>query len=164
MNKKEFLKGLEEALLEYMDISEAAPHIRYYQDYIDNEIKNGKDECDVVKALNSPRLIAKNIVNNSESANKYSSDVNDEYESYRMNNQYQGKHGDNKSPISFSINGKPINSLFLKIALIALVFVIIILALVVLGGIIWIFTKLVLPVLLIGGAVYIIVKLIKNNM
>ena len=34
VTKKEFLKNLEEALLEKMDISDAVEHIRYYNEYM----------------------------------------------------------------------------------------------------------------------------------
>ena len=62
MSKKEFLKNLEEALLEKMDISDAVEHIRYYNDYISNEVAKGKSEEDVISSLQSPRLIAKCII------------------------------------------------------------------------------------------------------
>ena len=44
MSKKEFLKNLEEALLEKMDISDEVEHIRYYNEYISNEVAKGKSE------------------------------------------------------------------------------------------------------------------------
>ena len=171
MTKKEFLRGLEEALLEQMDISEAAPHIRYYQDYIENEVRNGKDENDVIKLLQNPRLIAKNIVNNEKSANKYKSDLYDSESNTRNNNYHQADEAGfgtsdrmKKSPISLSINGKPINSLWLKIALVAIATILVVFVLVVAFGILWILTKFVLPVLIIGGIVYMVVKIIKGNL
>ena len=171
MNKKEFLRGLEEALLEQMDISEAAPHIRYYQDYIESEITNGKDEYEVIKSLQNPRLIAKNIVNNSKSANKYKSDIFDSENNGRMYNQQRTSetynttgNSSNGSKISFSVNGRPVNSLLVKIALIAIAIVLVVLVFVVVGGILWILTKFVLPVLIIGAIIYMVAKLIKNNL
>ena len=77
MNKNEFLKGLEEALLENMDISQAAPHIKYYNDYIDSEIEKGKSEAEVIASLQSPRLIAKSIIDNRQSAGKYDNNIKD---------------------------------------------------------------------------------------
>ena len=169
MTKKEFLNGLEEAMLEQMDISEAAPHIRYYQDYIENEVRNGRDEEEVISALQNPRLIAKNIIDNSKSANKYKSDLytgKAEDRDYNYNrDSYYNKTTDNKrgQSISFSINGKPINSILLKIVLVATIVLALVLILVIVSGVMWLLTKFVLPVILVGGIIYLLITMIKKS-
>ena len=158
MSKKEFLNRLEEALLEQMDISEAAMHIRYYREYIESEIEKGRDEQEVVESLQSPRLIAKTIINNSESANKYNNDVNG-YE--RTKNSAYGN--DNGKKITFSINGKPIDSFFIKLLLIVIAIIIV----VVVVGFIIIVTKIlfmfVLPTLFIIGIIGFVIKALTNK-
>lgn len=62
MNKYEFIKSLRKALTGKIDGMELEDTIRYYEDYIDGEIKKGKLEAQVLKELGDPRLIAKNIV------------------------------------------------------------------------------------------------------
>ena len=62
MTKKEFLDKLGEALLENMDVSEAMSHVQYYKEYIESEVSKGKTEKEVIATLQSPRLIAKNII------------------------------------------------------------------------------------------------------
>ena len=175
MNKKQFLKGLEEALLEQMDISEAAPHIRYYQDYIENELSNGKSEDEVMASLQTPRLIAKNIVNNSDSANKYKSDIyggsynsnrsreNSNSTTYYEDNDENNNKYINRGPVSFSVNGKPINSIWFKIAIIAIFIVIVVLVFAVIAGVMWLLTRLLLPVAIIGGVIYLLANIIKRT-
>lgn len=61
MDKYEFIKKLSKALTGKIDGMELEDTIRYYEDYIDGEIKKGKQEAQVLKELGDPRLIAKNI-------------------------------------------------------------------------------------------------------
>lgn len=196
MNKKEFLKGLEEAMLEQMDIGEAAPHIRYYQEYIENEIRRGREEAEVIASLKNPRLVAKNIINNSKSANKYKSDVNSsssyDYKSYSKdasskstssykwrtdggnandrdtfddnyyeNGRQKQRHG-RTSPITFSVNGKPISSIWVKIALMAVVFVVLVVVFFIVSGVLWILLKIVLPLVIICGLFYLAMNIVKK--
>ena len=174
MTKKEFLNKLEEALLEQMDISEAAPHIRYYQDYIENEVRNGRDEKEVVASLQNPRLLAKNLVNNSKSANKYKSDIYTEKtgtenynyarEGYREENYSRTDNCKRGNSISFSVNGRPINSIWLKIALVIIAILAVVIVLAVVSGVIWLLFKVILPVALIGGLIYLLVNVIRKSL
>ena len=164
MTKRDFLNRLEEALLEQMDISEAAPHIRYYQDYIENEVRNGRDEEEVVASLTNPRLIAKNLVTNSKSANKYKSDIYEE-KSQTGGYNYSGYDNQNKRPtVSFSINGKPINSLLAKIVLAVVAILAIVLVIAIISGVMWLLMKIVLPVVFIVGIVYLLVNVIRKSL
>lgn len=62
MNKYEFVQSLRRALTGKIDGRELEDTIRYYEDYIDTEIKKGKSESQVLSELGDPRLIAKNII------------------------------------------------------------------------------------------------------
>ena len=156
MTRYEFIKGLEEALLEQIDISEAAIHIKYYQDYIENEIRKGKSEEDVISSLQNPRLIAKNIIENGNSARKYNNIVDE-----NTVGDYN-KSTSNKS-FSFMFNGKQINSVMAKILFAAILLLILVLILVIVGGIIWIVFTVVLPVVLILGVIYIVMRLVRSK-
>ncbi len=163
MNKKEFLKRLEEAMLEHMDISQAAPHIKYYNEFIDSELSKGLDEDEVISALNNPRLIAKNIIENSKSANKYKSDIGDYKErDYNTKAKYSDDINKKSRHISFSVNGKPVSSIWIKVLLILVVAIILFLGFIVLGGVLWIVSRLVLPIMIFGGLCYLFVKVIKR--
>lgn len=61
MTKQEFLEGLRRYLsgsLEYRQVNE---HLRYYTEYIDSQIRQGKSEEQVMQELGDPRLIAKTL-------------------------------------------------------------------------------------------------------
>ncbi|MBD5544015.1 MAG: DUF1700 domain-containing protein [Lachnospiraceae bacterium] len=60
-NKYEFVKSLRKTLTGKIDGMELEDTIRYYEDYIDGEIKKGKPEAQVLEELGDPRLLAKNI-------------------------------------------------------------------------------------------------------
>lgn len=62
MNKYEFIRSLRKALTGKVDGRELEDTIRYYEDYIDGEIKKGKTESQILQELGDPRLLAKNIV------------------------------------------------------------------------------------------------------
>ncbi len=160
MTKQEFLKGLEDALLEQMDISEAAPHIKYYREYIESEIAKGKTEEEVLGTLSNPRLIAKNIVDNKESSQRYNHSV---YE-YSGDNRYNEYDSENHSSgVHFLFNGKSYNGIVAKIILGAILLLMLMIILVIIGGIFFIIFRIVLPVVLIVGVITLVIKLFKNN-
>lgn len=62
MTQKEFLDTLYEQLSDQIPDAKASAHTQYYQEYIRNEIQNGKNEQDVLHSLGDPRLIAKTLI------------------------------------------------------------------------------------------------------
>ncbi len=62
MNRVEFIRQLRVALSGSVNFNIIEENVRYYEDYIDMEIKKGKSEEQVLLELGSPRLIAKTIV------------------------------------------------------------------------------------------------------
>ncbi len=62
MTQKEFLDTLYEQLSDQIPDAKASAHTQYYQEYIRNEIRNGKNEQDVLHSLGDPRLIAKTLI------------------------------------------------------------------------------------------------------
>ncbi|MDE7287545.1 MAG: DUF1700 domain-containing protein [Lachnospiraceae bacterium] len=61
MTKTEFMTQLHRALNGRLGSVEAAPHVEYYQQYIEIEVRGGRTEEEVIDELGSPRLIAKSI-------------------------------------------------------------------------------------------------------
>lgn len=53
---------LQRALAGGVNSSQVAENVRYYQDYIDTEIRKGKSESEVLMGLGDPRLLAKSII------------------------------------------------------------------------------------------------------
>lgn len=62
MNKQEFIDKLRMSLNSQLAPAQVAEHIRYYEDYINMEIRKGRAEGDVMQSLGDPRLIARSIV------------------------------------------------------------------------------------------------------
>lgn len=62
MDRTEFLDRLQRALASGVSSSQVAENVRYYQDYIDVEIRKGRSEEEVLASLGDPRLLAKSII------------------------------------------------------------------------------------------------------
>ena len=62
MDKREFIDKLQRALAGGLNSSQVAENVRYYEEYIDSEIRKGKSEADVMDQLGDPRLLAKSII------------------------------------------------------------------------------------------------------
>lgn len=82
MLKQEFLVGLRRALAGKVDVEIVDETIRYYEDYIDVQIKKGENEASVMEHLGKPQLIAKSIVdaNTIKQENGYTDSQNRIYE------------------------------------------------------------------------------------
>lgn len=62
MDRIEFMERLQRSLAGGVNSSQVAENVRYYQDYIDAEIRKGKSEAEVLSGLGDPRLLAKSII------------------------------------------------------------------------------------------------------
>lgn len=62
MSKREFLQKLREYLSYELPESYVDSNVRYYSDYIDNEVKNGRKRDEVLEDLGDPQLIARTII------------------------------------------------------------------------------------------------------
>lgn len=62
MNREEFLEILRNQLSGQMHEGKAAAHVRYYEDYIQSQVRSGRSEPEVLAELGDPRLIAKTLV------------------------------------------------------------------------------------------------------
>lgn len=62
MGKQEFLEKLRMALNGRVSAEIVAENVRYYEDYINIEIRKGRNEKEVLEQLGDPRLIARTII------------------------------------------------------------------------------------------------------
>lgn len=65
MNKEAFIDTLRRALYGKVSDYELTDHVRYYEDYIRQEMNRGKSEQEVLEELGDPRLIARTILETS---------------------------------------------------------------------------------------------------
>lgn len=56
MNRTEFLDTLRSQLSGQMHEGKVAAHVRYYEDYIQSQVRSGRDEQQVLDELGDPRL------------------------------------------------------------------------------------------------------------
>ena len=71
MSRREFLEILRSQLSGQMSQGKAAAHVRYYEDYIQSQVRSGRSESDVLAELGDPRLIAKTLIDTDDSAEVY---------------------------------------------------------------------------------------------
>ena len=89
MVKAQFVKQLEEALSGEVPSAVVYDNIKYYENYINNEIQKGKTEAEVMEELGNPRLIARTIIDLFKSQNDEFSQNNRQYtESKDTKNRY----------------------------------------------------------------------------
>ena len=62
MNKVEFLDQLRQSLSGKVDAGMISDNLRYYEEYINSQLMQGKAETEVMATLGSPRLIARTIL------------------------------------------------------------------------------------------------------
>lgn len=67
MDKYEFINTLRTALTGKVPATTVEDNVQYYEEYIEIQLRQGKDEGEVLKTLGDPRLLAKTIIE----ANKY---------------------------------------------------------------------------------------------
>lgn len=87
MTKQEFLDGLRMALASRVNASQVEENIRYYEDYINTQVRMNRSEADVIAELGDPRLLARSISDANKRAERGGADGGESYDS-------QGGYGD----------------------------------------------------------------------
>ncbi len=62
MNRYEFIQSLRAALTGKVPGTTVEDNVRYYEEYIDIQLRQGKSEEEILGALGDPRLLAKTII------------------------------------------------------------------------------------------------------
>lgn len=155
MSKQEFVERLRISLNGKISPTLVEENARYYEDYINTQIRLGKAEDKVLEALGDPRLIARSIV---AAESVKTSETEDEYREY--DGSSQGKT-DSRERIrqSFSLTGLPrwavpviaVTAMILLFTVLGLIFSLI------LHVIAWLW-----PVLIIAMIVIFFVKLFRD--
>lgn len=102
MNKQEFIEQLRRSLSSLNDYTFVNDTISYYENYIESQIRMGKNEEEVMRELGDPRLIAKSI--------RATHVEEDENESRETSREYrENTYGTNRKHTVLNINGRQIN-------------------------------------------------------
>mgnify|MGYP000730174807 CR=1 FL=1 len=80
MRKEEFLEKLRARLSQTMSQQEVTAQIRYYENYIQEQMQNGRSEEEVLTELGDPLLIAKTLMDVQETQEEYSRPETNVYE------------------------------------------------------------------------------------
>ena len=88
MNRTEFLDTLRSQLSGQMHEGKVAAHVRYYEDYIQSQVRSGRDEQQVLAELGDPRLIARTLLD---------TDVDDGQADYAEYSTYSDETEDTQS-------------------------------------------------------------------
>lgn len=92
MDRTEFMDRLQRALAGGVNSSQVAENVRYYQDYIDTEIRKGRSEADILSSLGDPRLLAKSIIEANKRAG-YVEGTNQNFDEERQDDRARGGAG-----------------------------------------------------------------------
>lgn len=79
MNKQDFLNSLRAALGGELPTNVVENNVRYYEEYINSEIRMGKSEAEVLNMLGNPKLIARSIIDAEKNAEGNKASATGEY-------------------------------------------------------------------------------------
>ncbi len=100
MNRTEFIDKMRAALTGNVNHNKIEENIRFYHDYIDMEVKKGRDEQEVVSGMGDPRLIAKTIIEANKAAGDGSAEENTIYDEYENTERQNRNHKSQFSGLS----------------------------------------------------------------
>lgn len=133
MTKFEFLERLQKELEGGMRTAAVQEQLDYYRRYIEDEVRSGRDEAEVVSELGDPWAIAKTILDTSENEDFAKENLTGRTE---QNSRTNGR--------VFNLSGK-----WVVILLLLGVLGILMLSVAVIGGIIRLLAPILLPILVI---------------
>ena len=151
MDRTEFTEKLQRALAGGLDSSQVADNVRYYQEYIDSEIRKGRSESEVMEQLGDPRLLAKSIIE----ANKRAG------ANYGSNREYDEEMAADEQETNHDKGTSGSKAVMLPGWLVLLIITVVIVLII--GAVTALLTYF-LPVILVGLVVLLIVKVFQNNM
>lgn len=157
MKRQEFVNTLRTALSGRIPAESVAENVKYYEDYINIEIRKGRSEEEVLDELGDPRLIAKTIIQTQGAREE-------EYRAGREGQSYNGGFVGGFSRQEED-EGAPAGGLRSRIKLWAFVIVgavVFVLILSVIFHLFLYFLYIVLPVVLLIALVSFVVKLFRD--
>lgn len=162
MNKEEFLRTLREVLAGEVPQNIIEENIRYYDAYITDEVRKGRNEEEVIEELGGARVIARTIIDVAEAGGDAGSEspYEDAYQesAYRGQNtageSYEGYYGqeDMEGNRRTSFHVYDLNKWYWKLLLVVIVIAVVFLLLSLVTGLVTLFW----PLLVVGMIVWII--------
>lgn len=150
MTREEFIQGLREALNGKLSAAEVQDNLRYYDEYIIEEMRKGKSEQEVIGTLGDPWAIARTIVDASDGADEEVVYESENPYSYQQTTQTQG----NSSYHEFRLD-----TWWKKALLILAVVCVVVIVVSIITGIISLLAPILVPLLI----VMLVIRLIGGN-
>ncbi|MGN0299488.1 MAG: DUF1700 domain-containing protein [Lachnospiraceae bacterium] len=159
MNKIQFLAELRKALEGNLPATLVRENESYYLNYIDEQMKSGKKEKEVLEALGDPTLIAKTIIETQGGSGSYESDFE---ESYRASEEESNIDFDTHQ---MNINGHILNLDKWYVKLLAGILIVAVLALVltILVLVVRVALWLAVPVMIVAAIYILYVSLFRRR-
>lgn len=93
MTKQEFLDSLRVALASRVSASQVEENIRYYEDYINTQMRMNRSEAEVIAELGDPRLLARSISDANKRAERSGGEGGEGYDNQSGYGSYAGYGG-----------------------------------------------------------------------
>jgi len=159
MTKQEFLEELKQALSDEVSAEVMMDSYRFYANYIEDEIRNGKTEGQVLEELGSPLLIARSIIAAQSRERVADEEYTEDGRTRRVSRKKASRQsGDTRQRKQFQFD---FNSWYAKVLYIAVLILLIMLVFCIIKGLFWIFIRIGIPILLILGIIYLIMYFIQ---
>lgn len=167
MNRIEFIEKLQRALAGGLNSRQVTENVRYYQEYIDMEIRKGRSEPEVLADLGDPRLLAKSIIEANKRAGR-SEGTNLNYDeeivdggSGKQTYTYTYGYGTNQGGDAFEENMTGTGRVFRVPGWLILLIVTVIVLLII--GVAFSLISVMAPILIPVLIITLIIKLFQNN-
>ena len=149
MNRGDFIKQLEEALVGEVHPSIINENLSYYNNYILEETKKGKTEAEVLDSLGDPWVIGKTIIQTQGSGGDFGvpedyMESNVEYYSDPTKEDYRR----NRQPY-MKVHHFGLNSWKLKLAIIAAVVLVVGIVIALVVGVLYLLTPILVPLIVL---------------
>ncbi len=141
MGKIEFLEKLGKALGNDLSAAVVQGHVRYYSQYISDEVAKGRSEKEVIEELGDPWAIARNIID--VEGNK--SGASGSYDSYGTDASYGREYDSAEDSVGAN---KPLGKWRLILFAVGVIAVLA-LIIAIIGGIISVLAPIIIPILII---------------
>jgi type IV secretory pathway VirB6-like protein len=154
MNRGEFIKQLEEALLGRVNSSVISENINYYNGYINEEINKGMREEDVLDSLGDPWVIGKTIIQTQGGQGDFNIPAGEarssmeDYSDYTRDDYFGDNYNRGRNPY-VKVHNFGIISWKQKLAIIAAVVLVIAVIVVVVVGVLSLLAPIIIPLIVI---------------
>lgn len=160
MTKQDFLEELKNALSGEVPAEVLMDSYRYYANYIEEELRNGRREEEILEELGKPSLIARSII--AAQAGERVADV--EYMEDGTTRKVRRKDADGKQEKTTRIHREFVfdfNSWYARVLYVAIIILILMIVLSLLKFGLWVLVTFGIPILIILGIVYLVLYFLR---